>query len=45
MIEAYRGLRVEDVVHHPAESLAARRNRIIDAYVQRKLGLRTGETR
>jgi hypothetical protein len=45
MIEAYRGLRVDDVVHHPAESLAARRNRIIDAYVQRKLGLRAGETR
>ena len=39
MIAAYRGLRVEEVVHDPAESLAARRNRVIDAYVNRKLGL------
>jgi eukaryotic-like serine/threonine-protein kinase len=37
MIEAYRGVRLEDLAHESAESMDARRNRIVGAYVERKL--------
>jgi len=39
MMDAYRGVLLEDLAHESAESVDARRDRIVGAYVDRKLRL------